>query len=295
MKIFLQVYQMLSITQAAHQLHMTQPAVTRAVLELESYYGIRLFDRISKRLYVTEAGQQFYAQALHIVDAFDNMETGLRNWDKFGIIRVGASVTLGNFLLPGLVSRFQEAYPEIRVRAAVSNGGNLEQALLNNELDLALIEGAVGAKELQTERVGEDHLVLITPCGHPLLIPEQLKLRDVLQYPMLLREKGSTARAFLDHCFAVREMQVAPMWESISTQAIVKAVIRGIGVSFLPEQLVRPDIEAGKIATRYVEDADFTRQHYLAWHKNKFLTGSMQNFMRLCMESEASLECHGNT
>lgn len=290
MKIFLQVYQLMSITQAAQKLHMTQPAVTRAVKELESYYGIRLFDRISKRLYVTEAGQQFYAQALHIVDAFETMETGLRNWDQFGIIRVGASVTLGNFLLPGLVSRFRKTYPEIRVRASVSNGGNLEQALLNNELDLALIEGAVGSLELHTERVGEDHLALITPCGHPLLIPERLLLRDVLQYPVLLREKGSTARAFLDHCFAARDMQVTPMWESISTQAIVKAVACGIGVSFLPEQLARPCIETGDISTRFVEDADFTRQHYLVWHKNKYLTGSMQNFIQLCMEPETSLQ-----
>ena len=100
MKIFLEVYRLENITQAAKTLHMTQPAVTRTIQEIEQHYGVRLFDRMNRRLFVTEAGRQFYAQALHIVESFDRMEKGLLNGDAFGVLRVGASISLGNFFLP---------------------------------------------------------------------------------------------------------------------------------------------------------------------------------------------------
>ena len=108
MKIFIQVYQTQNITRAAGLLHMTQPAVSRAIQELEKYYGVNLFERMNHHLYVTESGRQFYAHALHIVESFDLMEKGLRNGDESGVLRVGASISLGNFLMPQLVTEFQK-------------------------------------------------------------------------------------------------------------------------------------------------------------------------------------------
>lgn len=284
MRIYIHVYQTQSITKAAEQLHMTQPAVTRAIQEIENYYGIGLFERINRRLYRTEAGHQLYTQSLHMVEAFDTMEQGLRNWDAFGVIRVGATVTLGNFLLPELVMKFHGLYPDIRIQATVSNGGTLQKGLLNNLYDLTLVESSVGEPELHTEPLGGDRLILIVPPGHELLSRQKPELQDTICYPILLREKGSTARTFLDNYFAVRGLMLCPVWESVSTQAIVKAVSCGVGISFLPERLVKKHVEAGEICTKEIQNVDFTRQHYLAWHKNKFLTGSMKNFIKLCKE-----------
>lgn len=289
MRIYIFVYQTQSITQAAQLLHMTQPAVTRAIQEIENYYGVGLFERINRRLYRTEVGQRLYAQALHMVDAFDSMEQSLRNWDAFGVIRVGATVTLGNFLLPELVMNFRKQYPEIRIQATISNGGSMQKGLFNNQFDITLVESCVGEPELHTEPLGGDRLLLVLPAGHELLSRQEITLEETVEYPMLLRENGSTARTFLDNYFAVRGLTLRPVWESVSTQAIVKAVSCGVGISFLPERLVKINLEAGDICTREIKDADFSRQHYLVWHKNKFLTGSMKNFIALCREQYSSI------
>ncbi|QHQ60646.1 LysR family transcriptional regulator [Anaerocolumna sedimenticola] len=282
MKIFIQVYRTQNITRAGELLHMTQPAVTRAIHEIENYYGVCLFERINKRLFVTEIGKQLYAQSLHIVDAFDMLETGLRNWDTFGVLRIGASITLGNFLLPELVSQFQKEHTNIKIQATIANGTNLQKALLDNQLDIALIEGGVWEEELHTEAFDRDRLVLILPPGHKLMSKEKIELIDLLTYPFLLREKDSNGRAFLDNIFSLRGITLNPIWESASTQAIVKAVSLGLGISFLPEQLIYQDIVNGVISTREITDVDLTRQHYLVWHKNKYLTNTMISFISLC-------------
>ena len=280
MKIFMQVYQMQNITQAAKLLRMTQPAVTRAIQEIENYYGVCLFERLNRRLLVTENGKQLYAQVLHIVDAFDTMEKSLRNWDMFGVIRVGASITIGNFLLPKLASQFQKIYPDMKMRVTISNGENLQNALIDNKLDIALIEGGTGEPELYAEPLDKDKLVLIVPPEHPLLLQEKNELKELL--PLLLREKGSIGRTFLDNFFALRGILLDPVWESTSTQALINAVSYGIGISILPEQLVYQSVLSGDVCTQEIVDADFTRQHYLVWHKNKYLTDTMKHFIALC-------------
>ena len=224
MKIFVSVYQAQSITRAAEQLHMTQPAVSRAIQELEHYYGVCLFERIGRRICSTESAARLYAQALHIIETLDSMEKGLRDWDEFGVLRVGATITLGNFLLPELAERFQQRHPHLQLRAVVSNGAQLSQHLLENTIDLALIEGSILLPQLVSEPFSGDHLQLILPPGHPLSERKSLSLEELAEEPFLLRERGSAGREFLDHVFAAHQLPLTPLWESASTQAIIKAV-----------------------------------------------------------------------
>lgn len=216
------------------------------------------------------------------MDAFDAMDQGLKNWEAFGILRVGASTTLGGFLLPEIISRFQQQHPHIKIQVTISNGDNLQRALVDNQLDIALIEGVINETDLLAQTLGKDRLVLITPPGHPLLTMEKVLLKDLLAYPFLLRETGSAGRTFLNNFFAVHEMPVHPLWESASTQALIRAVGLGLGISFLPQQAVARDIADGLVCTREIADADLTRQHYLVRHKNKYLTKSLQRFIVLC-------------
>lgn len=201
MKIFIQVYSAESITRAAELLHMAQPAVTRAVQEIERYYGVCLFDRINHRLSRTTAGEEFYTHALHIVETFDRMEKELRNWDEIGRIRVGATNTLGCFLLPEVLLHFQRQYPKLEVTSSVTNADALQNGLLNNQYDLALMEGNVSVPALHAEPFASDRLLLIFPPGHELDGKEKLAPSDIGKYPLLLREKGSTTRSLLEHFF----------------------------------------------------------------------------------------------
>ena len=129
LRIFVQVYQCGGITRAAEQCHMTQPAVTRSIHELENYYSVCLFDRLNHRLTPTEAGKRLYAQALHLVDSFDALEFSLRNSDSAGMLRVGGSITIGNVLLPGLAI-MMAAMKELDIPAVRHSKTALREGLL---------------------------------------------------------------------------------------------------------------------------------------------------------------------
>lgn len=279
LRIYLAVYQTENITRAAEQLHMTQPAVTRVIQEIENDYGIRLFERLNKRLSVTEAGKLFYAHALHIVDVFDRMEKGIRNWDEIGVIRIGASISLGNTLIPQVNAQFRRSHPSLQVYTMISNSVSLQQALMENRIDFALMEGDVQAEMLCREAISRGRLVPILPPDDPRANEEGLLLRDFEHDALVLREQGSAARMYLDHVFALHGLRTEPIMESVSTQAILRAVHAGLGVSFLPERLVRADLDSGFVATASIKDEGFVRTDYLVWHKQKFLTQGMQAMM----------------
>lgn len=281
MKIFIQVYAAESITKAAELLHMTQPAVTRAIREMERYYGVCLFERINHRLNRTAAGEEFYAHALHIVEAFDRMEKELRNWDEIGKLRIGATNTLGTFLLPELLPRFQERFPKLDVISVITNADILQDGLLNNRYDLALVEGTVGMAGLHAEPFATDRLLLVLPPGHELAEKKRILSSDLIKYPLLLREKGSTTRSLLEHYFFLHHMELNPVMESCNPQAIIQAVSKGIGISFLPERWARQSAWEGTVLLREMEGDDFVRGNYVVWHENKFMTKAMQEFISM--------------
>lgn len=280
MRIFTEVYRTGNITKAAQALHMTQPAVSRAIQELEHYYKVRLFERLNHRLYITESGHRLYPQAKHLTDLLDSIEEELYNRDG-GVLRVGATLTLGSHLLPQLVQRFADLHPGVQVRVQVASGAMLERALADNTLDLALMEGNVDQPHLHREPFSHDRLLPVFPPQHPLLGKAELRLADLAGEPLLMREPGSAGRTFLNHLFAVHDLPLAPVWESTSTGALLHAVAAGLGVAILPEQLVQQEIAAGRVSARCLVDEDFTRTHHLVWHENKYLTAPALDFLAL--------------
>lgn len=282
LRIFVTVYREMNITKAADLLHMTQPAVSRSIQELENYYGIRLFERINRRLYRTKESEEIYVRALHIVNSFHDMELEIKNWDEFGIFRIGASITLGNFILPVMIRQLQNLYPNLRVQAAVSKSNTIYELLLDDKIDIAIVEGDIPDEHIHKEVILEDHLKLILPHEHPLCSKPEIYMEDLVQYPILMRDKGSAGRTLLDQTFAMHFLSINPAWESASTQALVNAVACGLGISLLPEQLVSADIASRKVISRPVVDEPFLRKNYLIWHKQKFLTQTAKKFIALC-------------
>lgn len=286
LKVFLQVYECQSVTKAAEALHMTQPAVSRALQELENGYGVRLFERLNHRLSNTEAGERLYPQALHTVRNFDRLEKDLRDWGEAGPVRVGATVTLGSFLLPELAARFRQQSPETELRVTVSNGDHLLDAIRQDRLDLALVESGVAGEALCHEPIGSDRLCLAAPAGHPLLTqPQEPALAQLAAGPLLLREPGSTSRTLLEHALAAASLPLRPAWESTSTQALLYAVGSGLGIAVLPEQLARSAAQQGRVEVRPLEGLFPPRQHELVWHRDKFLSRPIRQFMALCRET----------
>lgn len=290
MRIFAEVYRTRNVTHAARNLHMTQPAVTRAIQELEQHYGVRLFERLYRHLSPTEAAQRLYAQAVYLLDTFDHMEAAMRDWDSLGVVRVGATVTLGSTILPVLARRFAALYPGIELQAKVANGSVLADALCENQLDLALLENSVSVPDLHTEPIGTDCLCAVLAPAHPLAQQAALTLQQLVGGPLLLREPGSTAREVLEHACAEQGLALHPAWESVSTAALVQAAAQQLGVAILPEQLAAADARTGLVCTRPIRDAAMTRRHVVAWHKEKYLTASMRRFISLCRSAAEEVE-----
>ncbi len=273
-------------TKAAAALHMAQPAVSLAVKELEQYYGVVLFDRMGRRLKITEAGQQFRAYATHICDMFDNLEKGMRDWDAFGVLRVGSSITIGSQFLPHYVKAFHHRSPGTQIRALVAPSEILEQKLLNNELDFALVEGIPHHAALVSEAYMEDRLTVIAPADGRFHPWQCISIDEFRKQDFLLRESGSGTRDLFDQVTERAGFSVTPLWEAVSTTALVNAVISGLGVAVLPHRMILGPLKNGLVTALQVEGLDFSRHFHIIYHKEKFLTPSAQAFLELCRHYE---------
>ena len=284
MKIFEAVFRHSNITKAAEELHLAQPSVSVAVRELEEYYGICLFERLGRRIVPTELGKEFYGYALHIVSLFDEMEQKIRNWDALGVIRIGASITMGTHILPPLLKQYQALYPELRTEVTIGKSAVIEQHILENKIDIGLIENQSEHPDINVLPFMEDYMQAIVAPDHPLAKYSQVTLEQLAQYPFLMREKGSAGREILDACFALEQITVHPLWESASTQAIVRGVAEGLGVAVLPCLLVRKNIEEHTVKMIPFPQP-LTRKLNLIWHRSKYLTDNMNAFIELCKKS----------
>lgn len=280
MKIFVTVCRCKSATAAAEKLGIAQPAVSLAIRELEQYYSVRFFDRISHRLYLTEEGKQLLQYAEKIISLFDEAEADIHNRNSFGTVRIGSSITVGTCLLPDYVQRFRLQYPNVKVQVTIDNSAAIEKKVVENQLDFALIEGNVHSANIVCYRFQKDELVLVCGANDPSC-PDELSLEQLASLPFLLREKGSGTRELFDSALLTQGITVTPEWESISTEALVSAVSLGLGVSVLPLRLVERDLSEGKLRPVRIRGLALGRYLSLIHHKDKHLSRNVLAFWKL--------------
>lgn len=272
-------------TRAAEALHMTQPAVSLAIRELEAHYGAVLFDRLGRRLSLTGAGQRLLAHARRISSEFEELEEELRGWERPGRLSLGASITIGSYYLPGYVKALTERRPGAEVLVTVAPMEMLTERLMENSLDLALLEGAPRSGLLETEEFMGDSLVVICPADGSYEPGQILSQEEFRAEKFLLRERGSAAREEFERVTAGAGFTVSPVWEAISMTALMNAVISGLGVSVLPERMIKDAAERGLVTPVRVEGLDLSRRFRIAWHRDKYLSPLALEFMELCREA----------
>ncbi len=275
LRIFLTVYQTQNVTEAAEVLHMTQPAITRAIKEMEDYYGVKVFDRINHRICNNECGKDLYEKALHIVSEFDEIEKNLREQRSGGSIRIGTSITIGNFFMPHVLANFKTNHPLVHISVSVSNTNSIVNKVLSNELDFGLVEGSVYDEHIITEAIGGDELIVLVPLSDEYANLKEMKLQDLSKYPLLLREEGSALRDYLEHLFAVNNIQIHPILESVSNGAVLASIEANLGIGILPSKFISELNGARKVN---ISDYELKRTYYLIYHKDKFFTKAMNDF-----------------
>lgn len=273
-------------TRAAEALTMAQPAVSLALKELEQYYGVVLFDRVGRHLQITAAGKRLWEYASHITSLFDDMEKGMRDWDTFGILRVGASITIGSQFLPNYVKAFYARHPGTEIRAVIEPSDRLEAQILSSDLDLALMEGMSHSPSLESEEYMEDHLVVICPARGRFVQGQTLTQEEFRSQKFLLREPGSGTRETFQRVMEEAGLSVEPIWEAMSTTALVNAVINGLGITVLPHRMVLGPLSKGLVISVRVEGLEFRRKYYIVRHRAKYLTASARAFLDLCRSYE---------
>jgi DNA-binding transcriptional LysR family regulator len=286
LRIFVEVYQAGSMTRAAERLFVSQPSVSLAVGELEKYYDAPLFDRIGRRIYPTDRGRLLYGYALHIVSMFDEMEKAVRGGDAPGELRVAANITAGSCLLPELLARFRARNPGVRASATVGNSADAEGAVLDNRADLALAEGEPDAPQLERIPFFRDRLCLIASPDSRIAQRGSVTVEELAREPLLLREPGSAVREILEGLFSQRQLRLIVAWESQSTQAIVRAAAKNLGVSVLPRMMVERELREGLVAEARLEGAELSREFFVVYHKNKHISPPMRAFIDLCLALE---------
>ena len=238
LQVFATVARLLSFTKAAESLHMTQPAVTFQIRQLEEYFNARLFDRTHNRIALTEAGRVVQSHAERIMTRYTEMNHEVRalTGDVRGPLAVGASTTIGAYFIPGIIGDYRSSFPDVSVRLQIANTNGVIHQVESNEIDVGVVEGPVNNKNLITETIWEDELVAICPVDHALAAHDQTTIEALLEYPFISREEGSGTREVMENYIAEQHQEAANLntvMEFGGSESIKSAVSAGLGISIL--------------------------------------------------------------
>ncbi len=288
LQVFHTVARLMSFTKAAESLHMTQPAVTFQVRQLEEYFNTRLFDRTHNRISLTEAGQRVYEYADKIFSLYAEMENSVRDLtgEVSGVLMLGASTTIAEYMLPALLGDFKAKFPEVSIRLQVGNSDNIVSMVENNAIDLGVVEAPVGNKNLVVEGCKEDPLVLIVPHGHELAGREQVGIEELVNHPYICREEGSgTREVMLERLSAagVDPANLQIVMELGNPESIKGAVEAGMGISIISRATIDKELKLGTLVAVEL-DPPISRPFSFVHQKQKFRLRAIEKLLEFARE-----------
>lgn len=284
LQIFVAVADCGKMRAAAERLHISQPSVSQAVRELESYYNIKLFERLSQRIYITETGKKLLPYARHIIDSFETMEGFINDTSSGNVIRVGGSVSVGTRLLPPMIKSLENEVPDVDVCVIVDNTAAIEGKIQRSELDIAVVEGIVRSDELVKKDIYDDELVLVVGPEHELFNHPGIKLKELTKHALISRESGSVERNQFEQFLLEHDIKMKNKWSCSNTETIKKAVLNGEGIAILSRMVIEKEIAAGEVRVLNVENTRMRRKIKLIYHKNKYISQSMKQFIGICTD-----------
>lgn len=284
LKIFIAVCECGSTTKAAERLYIVQPSVSHAISELERYYKVNLFDRINQRLVLTDVGRELLAKAREIVSGFEDFEALATSAGQSPVVRIGASLTLGQTLVPRFLAKVLESGVGIEPHVLVREASRIEQELEQGNLDFAVIGGEVVSPYLRVEALSHDRFMVVAHVDYD--VPRKLTVQELVEYPLLVREKGSSSRDFLEKVFVENGLKLTPIMDSSNNQAIVTALYSGLGIGFLPSSYVSGHVARGKFVEITIDGLDALRTNYAVMHKNKKLNALQERAYELLKSTD---------
>lgn len=290
LEIFVAVSRTGSVSRAAEELFLSQSATSTALGEFERQFSLQLFDRVGKSLRINEAGQQLLPSAVELLDRAEEIEAQLNGHAGFGHMNIGATLTVGNYLVTLLVAKFLQTHPEARIQLQVHNTKTIVQQIANHELDLGLIEGDCHHPDIEVQPWIADELAVFSAPDHPLANQRNISLDQLLNEPWILREKGSGTRETFDRAFQNHHSQLNIRLELEHTEAIKRAVESGLGIGCISRLALKDAFRRGSLVPLDTPNLNLGRYFYFLWHKQKYQTAGMRQFLALCKEMTAGVE-----
>jgi len=289
LQVFHTVAKLLSFTKAADTLHMTQPAVTFQIRQLEDSFNTRLFDRTHNRISLTGVGKKVFAYTEQILDLYAQMDKSVRELtgEVSGVLLLGASTTIAEYMLPPILGRFREKYPSLTVRLTVGNSETVVRQIENNDIDLGVVEGPISNKKLMVDVCKHDELVLIAAPSHPLSEKDSANIKELLNYPYILREEGSGTREVISYELAdagVDPNQLDVIMELGSPEAIKGAVESGVGISILSRASIEKELRLSTLVAIRLKPK-LQRDFSFVYQKQKFRVRGIEELLNFAKKN----------
>jgi DNA-binding transcriptional LysR family regulator len=281
LKIFYMTAKKGSLSMAAQELFISQPAVTKGIQRLQEFYDIKFVDHVGKKLTLTDAGEVLYEIAEKIFELESRAEESIRDFQqrKRGHIRILSSESFGDYYLPHIIIPFSKAYPLVRISMNILPTEQVMEhtATLNN--DLGFISYPVEHPKLLKREILEDRLVIITSPIHPLTRKQTLAPQDLKDEQLIMHETGSAPREAIEEYIRKNDISVKIHLEISSNHAIKRAVEDGLGIALISRRVAIDEIRAGRLAAIPLSDPSMIRKYYMVHHKDKYLSEPLQSFI----------------
>ena len=282
LQVFLAVANHQNVSHAAVELAMSQSAASTALKELEYRFDVRLFDRIGKRLQLNEQGALLRPKATALISQAEQIESSLINQSDIGELKVGATLTIGNYLAIGIMSKFMQDHPSAQVKLKVENTLAIANKVRNFELDIGLIEGELQEADFDVSYWREDELSLFCSPDHALANRKKLTDRDLVAADWIVRERGSGTRQAFDRAMSGLLSESNLRLELQHTEGIKGAVEAGLGIGCLSELTLQDAFNRGTLVRLTAPHRNWTRKFYFILHKQKFLSSGIRNWIGHC-------------
>jgi len=284
---FLHVAELHSFSQAARELGYSQSAVSSQIAQLENELGTPLLDRVGKTVRLTQAGETFMGYARTLLTTAQQAQAALQPAQQIqGRLRIALADSVCSAFLPDLLQRYHALCPQVELVLRTATADEMLQLLRTNQMDLAYTLDRPLAQPSFVLAVDQpEPICFVAPPGHPLAERKDLTLEDLVRQDFLLTERGMSYRDELDQWLASRRLTLRPCLETGSAVLLEQLVERGMGLSFLPEFILRDALAAGRLARLHTPDCQMEMHRQLFYHRDKWLTPQMKRFIDLVKEA----------
>ncbi|MEH6652447.1 MAG: LysR family transcriptional regulator [Motiliproteus sp.] len=282
LEIFLAIAHHDNISRAAESLSMSQSAASGALRDLEHQFDIQLFDRIGKRLKINELGRLLRPRAEALLDQARGLELDMHNHQRVGQLKIGATLTIGNYVAVGLMAAYMADHPGAKLELQVANTSTIAARVANFDLDIGLIEGEIQHSELDIIPWRDDELVVFCAPSHPLASKRQIGDTDLRAATWILREPGSGTRQTFDRALHGLLPELKVLLQLEQTEAIKRAVGEGLGLGCLSHIALQESFDQNTLVPLRVAGRDFSRQFYLIINQHKYRSAGIEHWIELC-------------